>query len=174
MPSIYSIWWYCMISANSPKKRISLPALPNGQYLRRPSINGAISEASLTIKSMAQRTSFSKKLAHDCTLCRGMIISLKKVTCSALRGTAYPDIIDAYMSRSSPAPFWQSVSWISLKKLAFTTERIIFRRATTFAYSLCNTCFKKSRSCSSSESNSSTKLCTNFVLMNFLTTFYSI
>jgi hypothetical protein len=38
------------------------------------------------------------------TLCRGIITVLKKITCSSLKGTANPEIMEARISNNSAAP----------------------------------------------------------------------
>ena len=79
---------------------------------------------------------------------------LKKMTCSSLRGTANPDMIEARMSSSSEAPLNLWMSWMSTWKQSVIALRIILLLGTSLAYSLWRMFLRKSRSSVSSESKS--------------------
>jgi hypothetical protein len=53
---------------------------------------------------MEHLSNYSWKRWQVYTLCNGIITVLKKITCSSLRGTAKPEIIEAKISKSSEAP----------------------------------------------------------------------
>ena len=90
----------------------SLGELAKGQYLMSPSRRKRARDGSLARKSIEQRIKCSWNRWHVCTLCRGIITFLKKITCSSLKGTAKPEIILARMSSSSEAPLNLKVSWM--------------------------------------------------------------
>ena len=123
-------------SYSSVKKRVSLIQLANGQYLRSPSRRGIAKVLSLVRKSMEHLNNCSQNYEHVWTLCNGIMIFWKKITCSSLSGTANPLMILAKISRSSAAPLNLWLSWISAKKHSLIAFLIIFLLGTNFAQSL--------------------------------------
>lgn len=98
---------------------------------------------------------------------------LKNITCSSLRGTAKPLIIEARMSRSSATPLNLQVSWIRVRKQSFLALRIILRRGTSLAYNRCRMFFRYSLSFGSSLSNNSKNSQMNWWVMNTFRDFTS-
>ena len=141
-------------SGSSWRKRVSLTKLAKGQYFKIPSRRGIARLESLVRKSMEQRMRLSKYTFEVWTLWRGMMIFLKKTTCSSIKGTAKPEIIEARISRSSDAPLNLWISWIRMWKQSVIAFLIIFLLGTNLAYNLWRMFFKKSLSSVSSESKS--------------------
>ena len=87
-------------SGNSWRNNVSLTKFANGQYFNIPSNNyvnklctGIAKVLSFVRNSIEHLIKLSKYKFEVCTLCRGIMIFLKKITCSSLKGTANPLII---------------------------------------------------------------------------------
>lgn len=126
-------------SYSSVKNKVSLMQLAKGQYLSNPSKRGMARVLSLVKNNIEHLNSCSQNCEQVCTLWRGIITFLKKITCSSLRGTAKPEIIEAKISKSSAAPLNLWVSWIKEQKHSLIAFLIIFLLGTSYTIGIRHT-----------------------------------